>query len=315
MANAAAYRKYQLTINNPLEHGFSHEVIHSNLQALKGLEYWCLCDEIGEQGTPHTHIYLAARNPMLFSTVKQRFYEAHIEAAHGSHAENRAYIRKEGKWLEDAKHETNLPDTFEESGQLPPERKRRESVSEEILAMVQNGASNGEILRTHPGAMNRIQHIENARQILREEEYRGRWRELDVTYIWGETGTGKTRYVMEKYGYSAVYHVTNYAHPFDNYRGQEVILFDEFRSSLQIADMLKYLDGYPLLLPCRYADKVACYTKVYLISNISLDDQYPNVQISEPVTYDAFRRRIHRAFKLSRTDGVTPFEGGKGHAE
>ena len=66
---------------------------------------------------------------------------------------------------------------------------------------------------------------------------------------------------MELYGYENVYHVTNYDHPFDDYRGQNVILFDEFRSSLPVADMLKYLDGYPLMLPCRYSNKVACYTK------------------------------------------------------
>ena len=76
---------------------------------------------------------------------------------------------------------------------------------------------------------------------------------------------------MDKHGYKNVFRVTNYAHPFDGYRGERVLLFDEFRSSLPLADMLKYLDGYPLMLPCRYADKVACFTEVYIISNIPLE--------------------------------------------
>lgn len=31
------------------------------------------------------------------------------------------------------------------------------------------------------------------------------------------------------------------------------------------------LDGYPLELPCRYANKQACYTEVYLVSNLPLE--------------------------------------------
>ena len=116
---------------------------------------------------------------------------------------------------------------------------------------------------------------------------------IDVTYLWGDTGVGKTRRVMEYYGYENVYRVTNYTHPFDGYHGEDVILFDEFRSSLPIADMLVYLDGYPVNLPCRYADKCACFTKVYIISNIPIEEQYKATQYNEVETYKAFLRRIH----------------------
>ena len=64
--------------------------------------------------------------------------------------------------------------------------------------------------------------------------------------------------------------------------------------------MLNYLDGYPVELPCRYANKVACYTKVYLVSNIPLDEQYPNVQQNEPESWKAFNRRIHEVRSMTR---------------
>lgn len=301
-------RKYQLTFNNPVEHGFTHEVIKTTLASFPGMQYWCMCDEIGEQGTPHTHLYLYSPNAILFSTLQQRFLGAHIEAAKGSHRENRDYIRKEGRWLDDAKHETNLPETFEESGALPIERDKRESISSEILSLIQSGSSNAEILVQYPSAMNRLQHIEATRQTLLEECYSNQWRDLEVTYLWGKTGVGKTRSIMEKYGYSRVYRVTNYDHPFDDYKGQDVILFEEFRSSLPIQDMLKYLDGYPLMLPCRYSNKAACFTKVYLVSNIPLSAQYPNVQVSEPETYRAFCRRINQGdYELLPDTGDEPF--------
>lgn len=292
MARSAAYRKYQLTFNNPADHGFSHEVIKSTLSGFPGCVYWCLCDEIGEQQTPHTHLYAAFKNAVEFSTIQQRFYGAHVESAKGSHRENRDYIRKEGKWLNDAKHETNLPDTFEESGELPPESDKRQKQSERILELVENGASNAEILRECPTALNHLRNIDAARQTLLEERFRNEYRNLAVTYIWGKTGIGKTRSVMEKYGYANVCRVTNYAHPFDSYHGENVILFDEFRSDLPTKDMLKYLDGYPLMLPCRYGDKVACFTIVYIVSNIPIEQQYPNVQHDEPETWRAFLRRF-----------------------
>lgn len=71
--------------------------------------------------------------------------------------------------------------------------------------------------------------------------------------------------------------------------------------------MLDVLDGYPVNLPCRYADKVACFTKVYLVSNVSLEQQYPNIQLSEPVTFQAFRRRINQVVDFSPDDGDMPF--------
>lgn len=93
-----------------------------------------------------------------------------------------------------------------------------------------------------------------------------------MVYISGATGTGKTRGVLEKNGYSNVYRVTDYLHPFDSYNGQPVIAFDEFRSSLRIKEMLLFCDIYPIELPSRYTNKYACYNKVYIISNWSLEN-------------------------------------------
>ena len=69
-------------------------------------------------------------------------------------------------------------------------------------------------------------------------------------------------------------------------------MFEEFYNSLPIKEMLVYLDGYPIALPCRYADKVACYTKVYILSNIDLKDQYLEIQTYTPEVWRAFLRRI-----------------------
>lgn len=97
--------------------------------------------------------------------------------------------------------------------------------------------------------------------------------------------------------------MTDYKHPFDRYAQEPVLCLDEFRSSLPIGDMLNYLDGYPISLPARYANRVACYETVYIVSNIDLKKQYSIVQISEPKTWHAFLRRIH-SVKEFRANGT-----------
>ena len=83
------------------------------------------------------------------------------------------------------------------------------------------------------------------------------------------------------------------------------VRIEEFRSSLKIQDMLNYLDGYPLKLPCRYANKIACYTKVYIITNISLSEQYESIQSEHLETWQAFKRRIKKVIHYSKDGQIS----------
>ena len=94
-------RKYNMTINNPLPKGLTHEQIKNLLLTLKSLAYYCMSDEIAN--SHHTHIYVYFSSPVRFTTLKKRFPQAHIEKAYGTSCENRDYVFKEGKWTHDAK--------------------------------------------------------------------------------------------------------------------------------------------------------------------------------------------------------------------
>lgn len=284
-------RKWQLTINNPAEKELSHHVLKEILSQIKPIQYYCMSDEIAS--SHHTHIYIHCTSPVRFSTLKNKFPTAHIELARGTSVQNRDYVFKEGKWQNNKKHETNLIDTHEEYGELPVERQGARNDLADLYDMIKQGASDYEILDSNPEFFSQIDRMEKVRQTIYQDVYKNEFRHLDVTYIWGETGSGKTRNVMEQYGYSNVYRITNYAHPFDLYKGQSVIIFEEFRSSLPLSDMLNYLDGYPLALPCRYNDRVACYTTVFIISNIDIRLQYAALQKLERESWLAFLRRIH----------------------
>ena len=297
-------RKWQLTINNPAEHGLTHDVIRESLSKFAGMVYWCMCDETGSEGTYHTHVYFVLRTPTLHTVVENRFSGAHREIVKGKSAENRAYILKDGEKYnksDDGTYNyvdssgrrhigTNHTDTFEEWGEMPHETQGKSKDVDRIYALIKDGASNLEIVDAVPSGMMNIEKIERTRSMLRDAAFANSWRNLHVTYIFGTTGAGKTRSVMDKYGYSNCYRVTDYKHPFDTYDGQDVLIFEEYRSQFKIADILNYLDGYPLLLPCRYFNRQACFTKVFIISNEPLESQYYSVPNESKA---AFFRRIH----------------------
>lgn len=301
-------RKWQITINNPHDKSITHEAILDTIEEMNGILYYCLSDEIGESGTYHTHIYLVSNNAIRFSTMKNKFPTAHFEIARGTSTDNRDYIFKLGKWKEHKKAETNLTDTHKEWGEIPLERQGARNNLADLYDMIKQGMDNFDILESTPENMMKLDKIERTRQVIKESEYRNTFRKLTVTYISGDTETGKTRYVMESNGYENVYRITDYKHPFDGYQGQPVICFEEFRSSLPIASMLNYLDGYPLELPCRYSNKIACYTSVYIVSNISLEKQYEYEQENETETWNAFLRRIHHEIVHSK-NGQAEKEG------
>lgn len=298
MLNDFKSRKWQLTINNPKDLDLEHDKIKFILSSFSNIIYWCMCDEIGENGTYHTHVYFVLKNACCFSTVKNRFEGAHIEKANGTSLQNKEYVTKTGKWIDDAKSETNIKETFEEFGEVTIEQQGKTKLSEEIYEMIVDGYSDCEIMEANPSAMMKLSYINQARQtILANKAFKG-YSKRDVTYLWGNTGVGKTRSIMERYGYENVYQITDYKHPFDNYNGEHVIIFEEFRDSIDIADMLKYLDGYPIRLPCRYANKVALYDTVYIISNIPLKEQYSYIQEAQPQTWHAFLRRINHEINM-----------------
>lgn len=292
MARDTATRKWQLTINNPADKGFTHDRIKEIMNDSSGVLYWCMSDEIGEEGTYHTHVYVQYKNAVMFSTMKKRFDGAHFEMAKGTAKDNMEYVSKTGKWLKDKKHETSVPDTFEQFGELPMERQGKRNDLGDLYAMIKDGFSNYEILEQMPESLLNLDRIEMARQTILQEKFKTCWRDVSVTYIYGSTGLGKTRSIMEKYGYEHVFRITDYVHPFDSYKGQDVVIFEEFRSSIRLSEMLTYLEGYPIELPCRYANKIACFTKVYIITNIPIGEQYPAVQMDSYGDWLAFIRRI-----------------------
>lgn len=265
--------------------------VNDYVTKLNHFRYTCWQVEIGEQEhTQHIQMYVNFDNPKDFKTVKKYFPTAHFEEARGTAKDCKDYCSKE---------DTRVRGPYEE-GTFTEERARTDYIG--FFEMIKQGASNIEIKEVYPSLYMRERNkIDAYRQDLLHIEYDYKIRDdIEVTYIYGAGGTGKSSYVINKYGLSNIFRTCRYKYgAFDRYDGQKVIVFDEFDSSLPITDINDILDLYPTELSARYANRVACYNKVYIISNLSLEEQYINVQNEKPMQYRAFLRRIHNVVKFS----------------
>lgn len=299
MKSNSQSRKYHVVINNPITAGMTRDYILAELNKLS-LDYYCLADEIASTGTLHTHIYLYSASPIRFSTIKNRFPIAHVERAYGSSQDNKNYILKQDKWANTDKAETVLEGTFYEYGEVPSTENEKAPEMSRLLEWVNEGLTTAEIIKRNPKYAFRINEINNLRETLLSEKYMLENRDVEVIYIYGDTGTGKTSSVYQNHSPADICRITSYSANgvrFDAYHGHDVLVYEEFHSQVPLPEMLSYLDIYPIMLPARYNDRVACFSTVYILSNIPLTQQYMRERENDPDTWDAFLRRITKVYR------------------
>lgn len=292
--------------NNPADHGYegTPEEICEKLKT-EWIESsstrsgaWVYC--ISAQGLHHVHMVLEDVKSMRFTSVKKSYAVGmHFSPTLGKKSEVEDYINKTGKWEE--KGEKIIYSTFH--GEIKGNQGRRNDLYK-LYDMIKEGYSDYQILEENPQYMNYLDRVSKVRETLRYEEFKIKRRlDLHVEYWYGLPGVGKTSGVLDMYGDDKVYIVTDYRHPWDGYKGQDVVLFDDFDSHrILLNDLLKWLDVYPLELPARFSNKIACYTKVYFTSNLAPEEMWKEDYRWNPDQYDALMRRIHVVKKIKKAD-------------
>lgn len=251
--------------------------------------------EQGEQTSyEHWQAFVRFRNQKRFKTLKNQLSAAglataHIEPRRGSVAQAVAYCSKEATRIEGPYFYGDSIDTSNRQGHRSDLDRLREMV-------LDDGMSVDDVLLSDMSA-SAARYIGYLRDLVqaRDRQQTAQFRHLEVTYVYGRPGVGKTRWAMQQYS-DDVYRVSDYGHPFDAYAGQKTLILDEFDGSLPMGLMLNVLDGYALELPARYANKIARYERVIIISNSPLSTFYtttvdPN---STPDRLRALYRRITR---------------------
>jgi len=215
------FRSICFTLNNYTECEF-----HA-LKTYKNNKYYCIGREVGENGTPHLQGYLEFKNQVSYDTLKKEFPKMHFERRRGSPQQASDYCKKDGK--------------FEENGTISNPGKRTD------LELVAQTITENKNLRTialeHPESYIKYHNgIEKLRNLTHFEH---RDAAPNVFWLYGKSGTGKTRYVADKH---PDYYLKNSSKWWDGYEQQETVLIDDydfdhyygFRELLRLLDRYKY---------------------------------------------------------------------------
>ena len=247
--------------------------------------------EVGESsGFEHFQIFLQSSSPVRFSTLKALLPGCHIEKklAHSSVENCIAYVTKT-----ETRKEGHSPFSRGEI-ELKNSQGRRSDLELYHSRIVEDGLSADEVCLSYPKAWLYYRQLKNLESARVKQLYSKKQRpNIEVFYIFGDTGTGKTRFAFDCF--PDAFRTGEYKNPWDNYSYQDTLILDEFAGQGQINFdvLLNLTDRYPLELSCRYANKFAAWDKVFIISNLALGELYPEIQISQPARWAAFERRIN----------------------
>ncbi|MBK4145288.1 hypothetical protein [Corynebacterium macginleyi] len=251
-------------------------------EALEAYSYIGQLEE-GEEGSyRHWQLLIdGGQSPIRFSTLKNRLPTAHLEPRRGPIQQAINYVTKETtRVTEEPRLEHGTIQNCDEKG-------RRKDVDVVREAVLEKGLSADEVFLQVPES-NRMTSMVEKLVAARDRSLHTKPRQMEVIWLYGPPGTGKTSLAVEMGG-TSYYRVTGYQHPFDAYSGEKVLILDEFDGEMRLSTLLNILDIWPTMLPARYADRVAAYSQVVLVSNEAPWSFYP---WETPSRRQALARRI-----------------------
>jgi len=176
---------------------------------------------------------------------------------------------------------------------------KKQTNTEKFFNRLHDNATNMELQKEFPTlyAQYGVDKIEKFRQDYVKEKYGNDDRDVKVTYVYGETRLGKTTFVRDRHDKKDICRVTNYkTGTFESYNAHKVLVLDEFTGKMDIDFINNLLDRLPLELPARYSNRTACFTDIYIISNLPMSELYKDAPTE---VRKAFVSRFHNIIKFT----------------
>lgn len=197
----------------------------SEVESIKNWEakYIIFGYEKGESGTPHIQGYVEWKNARKLSTLKNLNDRIHWEARKGSAFQASEYCKKEGNiW---------------EKGIMSNQGKRSDLDS--VVESINDGNSLAIIASTNPQQF--IKYHKGIEKLLSLTRFSDRTTKPYIEWRYGKSGTGKTRYCIEKHPNHYIKDGTMW---WDGYTQNEAIIIDDFDGNWPYRDLLRLLDYY-----------------------------------------------------------------------
>jgi len=242
-----------------------------NLVKEEKADYVIFGREVGQSGTRHLQGYLEFKSRKSLNQVRKIVSrKGHYEARRGSKEEAADYCRKE--------------EDYEEFGEAAESNRGARNDLEAIKARIDDGASDYEIAEEY---FSRWCVYRRSFQAYRALKFPPRLRvDLRVYVLWGDPGTGKTRLAHYLAGGKIWTSCSPDLQWFDGYRGESVVLLDDYRGDGSAAFLLRLLDIYALQVPVKGGFVAWNPTTIFITSNMRPSEWHPDIT-------DALRRRLH----------------------
>lgn len=255
------------------------EILKSDLT--NTFKYWCFGVEVGEEGTPHLQGYFEFPNkqPMRISAAQNKLVSigldgCHIEAAKGTAEQNITYCSKDG--------------SFYEGGERPRGQGKRTDL-DSVCELIKSGATMNEVANQFPS---QVVKFHSGLQFLMNVTTSPRRFKTEVWWLWGPTGSGKSRYAWDQYPSS---YMKECSHKWwDGYTGQDVVIMDDFRPSkeLPFSFILNLFDRYPLSVQVKGGMAQFISKTIFVTTPLSPKDTCNHLDWLGPEQKEQFLRRI-----------------------
>lgn len=267
-------RRFQFTLNEPDK----WEELKAYI-ASREFHYAVASRETApETGHIHIHCYVHYKNSLKLYTSK--CCGAHIEICKGSGAQNEAYIKKEG-------------DIIWEEGENPKGYRYSKAITiKEAREMPWEQLDD-----TPASSYRHIKQVKDEALIKKWQAGGSYWSPVLVEWIYGATGTGKTRYCVQE---KAV--VVDYVNGFfTDWGDARVICLEEYRGGIPYGQMLQLLDDYHghYIVNIKHSHKIIDLDKIIITSPLPPQDIFVR-QIKKK---DSILQLLRRIDKIICTDG------------
>jgi len=244
---------------------------------------WSL--ECGAAGTVHWQIYVEFSKRMTLTGIKKVFGDKtiHIEKRRGSAKQAADYCKK--------LDETHLQGPWE-FGEISHQgssdsAKWEKEAQNAMIGDLRRGVAG---LKQIPDDM--IRSCPQAIKMALTMAPPVRRKSVDIYYIEGETGVGKTYGIFKMFPDAFRPLVSGDKIWFDGYSGEKTLLLDELRGNIKLSYLLQILDPYPLKVEIKGGTINAEWERVFITTNTPPEKWYPRISSEDPKTFEALLRRI-----------------------
>lgn len=259
--------------------------------------------EIGSNGTPHLQGYLELTKRMRLTAVKKLLCERmHLQLAKGSLKDNQNYCSKgnqpKEEWENRKEYGPNFGlncdvTTWGEPKIVINQAKRIKKSLDECKELIDSGMS-----------VDSLADIDFGKWVIYRKPLEAyAWMKLKkisrtnlkVILIHGAAGVGKSRWAFTKF--PELFPCPNPSLIwFDGYKGERVVLIDDYRGRAEPAFILRLLDIYPLAVPVKGGYVPWLPTTIIVTSNMALP-----FGSDDPSFVPALTRRFHKVVHLNET--------------